>query len=105
MNYYILDEKGNLADAENLTDWATWMEEGGGINRIVAKTEVGPYRVSTVFLGINHRFIGKGPPILWETMIFGPDGDGEYQTRYSSLSDAKYGHVVAIEHAKEMVGK
>ncbi len=31
---------------------------------------VGPYFVSTVFLGINHSHDPDGPPVLFETMAF-----------------------------------
>lgn len=32
--------------------------------------EIGPYVVSTVWLGLDHRFMGEGPPIIFETMVF-----------------------------------
>jgi len=32
-------------------------------------TRVGPYFVSTIFLGLDHQW-GNGPPILFETMVF-----------------------------------
>jgi hypothetical protein len=53
--------------------------------------------VSTVFLGIDHRFdLSPGTkPILWETMIFGGKHD-QYQQRYTSEADAKNGHIVAV---------
>jgi hypothetical protein len=38
-------------------------------DRRVAYTEIDDCRVSTVFLGIDHRF-GDGPPLLFETMSF-----------------------------------
>lgn len=43
-----------------------------------------------MFLGIDHAFMG-GPPILWETMIFGGVFDG-WQRRYASKLDALEGH-------------
>jgi hypothetical protein len=47
-------------------------------------------RVSTVFLGMDHSW-GSGPPVLWETMVFGGLLDGE-QIRYTSHADAFEGH-------------
>jgi hypothetical protein len=47
-------------------------------------------RVSTVWLGLNHRW-GPGPPLYWETMIFGGDHD-EDQWRYSSREAALDDH-------------
>ena len=45
--------------------------------------------VSTVFLGIDHNF-GDGPPILYETMVFGLED--EYQCRYETRVEAESGH-------------
>jgi hypothetical protein len=37
----------------------------------VAYTDIGEAGISTVFLGLNHNFFGGGPPLLFETIIFG----------------------------------
>ena len=47
--------------------------------------------ISTVFLGIDHSFTRIGPPVLWETMIFGGRLDEE-QWRYTSEAEAIRGH-------------
>jgi len=51
------------------------------------------FHVSTVWLGLDHSF-GYGPPLIFETMIFGPKGtsDDLYQYRYSTLEQAREGH-------------
>lgn len=41
--------------------------------RRVASTDVGPYWVSTVWLGMDHSFGLGGRPILFETMVFQRD--------------------------------
>lgn len=64
---YILDEKGNPILEPDLDKWAKWFHT---TNRHVAKTTVGKYWISTVFLGVNHNFSLYGPPVLWETMVF-----------------------------------
>ncbi len=46
----------------------------------VDETIIGQARVSTVFIGLDHRFSGEGPPVLFETMIFGGKLD-EFQNR------------------------
>jgi hypothetical protein len=46
--------------------------------------------VSTVFLFHDHGFRG-GPPVIWETMVFGYPGEGQY--RYTSPIDAIKGHI------------
>jgi hypothetical protein len=59
--------------------------------RQVARDEVGEQSVSTVFLGIDHSFSDDGPPIIFETMIFGGPFD-EYQWRYATWDEAAAGH-------------
>ena len=53
--------------------------------------------VSTVFLGLDHNFMGVGPPLLWESLVFGGEYDGEMR-RYTSKEEALRGH-------KELVGQ
>lgn len=53
--------------------------------------------VSTVYLGLNHAW-DDGPPLIFETMIFGGDHD-EYQERYSTKAQAEEGHKRAVELA------
>lgn len=54
----------------------------------------GRVRVSTVWIGIDHALYG-GPPIIFETMIFGLWED-EYQVRYATLEQARVGHQEAV---------
>jgi hypothetical protein len=69
------------------------MEEWGSRDKRVAETFCGFVRVSTVFLGIDHNFLGIGDPILFETMLF-PLSENimEYQDRYSTWDEAVVGH-------------
>lgn len=73
----------------SLLEWAEWFESNPAA-RIIAKTRVAESDVSTVFLGIDHSF-GDGPPILFETMVFGGPLNQE-QERYCTLKEAKDGH-------------
>ena len=72
---YILDASGEPKLVESLTKWARWFE-GSAEARRVARTQVGDCMVSTVFLGLDHNFSEEGPPVLWETMVFGQDESG-----------------------------
>lgn len=71
--------------------------------RHAGHTTLGGVDVSTVFLSINHQWGKKGPPILWETMIFSADESAlttefaEYQERYTSYHDALRGHAQAVK--------
>jgi hypothetical protein len=67
-HHYILDAKGNPAIEPDLEKWAHWYQTAKR-RRHVGNDFVGPYRISTVFLGLDHNF-GDGSPILWETMVF-----------------------------------
>lgn len=95
---YILDDNGQPVLEPDLLTWGRWLEESQ--QRVLAQNFVGEAMVSTVFLGINHRFIGNGPPILWETMVFGGTLDGAQQ-RYESREEALRGHQAWIRKVNE----
>jgi hypothetical protein len=61
-------------------------------------TDKGRVTVSTVFLALDHSF-GDGPPVLWETMVFGGPADMDQQ-RYTSREAAEAGHVEAVTWAR-----
>jgi|SRR3954469_11582606 hypothetical protein len=67
--------------------------------RRVAADEIGDARVSTVFLGLDHGY-GDGPPLIFETMIFGGQHDA-YQERYSTWQEAEAGHKRAVVMVKQ----
>ena len=83
---YILRGKTPILE-ENILVWAQWFETA---NRTVVRTEMGTEVVSTIFLGIDHSF-GNEIPILFETMVFGGDYDGD-EKRYSTWEEAEVGH-------------
>jgi hypothetical protein len=64
-------------------------------NRHVAETRIGKVRVSTIFLGSDHRHFGEGPPILFETMTFGPAE--HLQIRYCTWKEAAAGHRLIVK--------
>ena len=97
---YILDENGepqglDFNDPRNL-EWFRLRDEPGPRNRRVGLTKVGGYEVSTVFLMLDHQF-GDGPPVLWETMVFGEGPWDQWQDRYTSKADAEAGHKRIVE--------
>lgn len=52
--------------------------------------------VSTVFLGLDHNFLGEGPPLLFETMVFGGEHDGDcYREPTWENAEATHERVVA----------
>ncbi len=92
IDWYILDEKHNPFKVDLLTG-ARALEY---TNRHVDVTNIGDVRISTVFLGLDHGYGRAGPPLLFETMIFGGENDG-YQERYCTWDEASRGHGVAVD--------
>ena len=95
---YILDNRKPVKC--DLMTWAMWFEEGFD-NRRVDEYVDGNVRVSTVFLGLDHQFGGEGPPLLFETMVFGGEHDG-YQERCSTWEQAEEMHARACRMVKEV---
>lgn len=52
------------------------------------QTKVDDVVVSTVWLGIDHNWWGHGPPLIWETMIFGNSPWNDHQWRYPTRETA-----------------
>lgn len=91
--YYKLDENKKPVPVE-MMEWATSQSD---LNSRIVKHDklANGILVSTVFLGLNHQY-GEGPPVLFETMIFGGEHD-QFQERYCTWDEAVEGHQVALE--------
>lgn len=87
--YFILVDKKPVP-VDGVLDWAKMFEDGHRSVRSSWYKE--GIIISTVFLGLNHNF-HIGPPVLFETMIFGSNAalDG-YQTRCCTWDDAVLMH-------------
>lgn len=89
--YYKLEGKTTVK-----TDTAGGIDAFNNPERVLEQTQITPdVMVSTVFLVIDHAF-GCGPPVLFETMVFGGRHDG-YQERYHTWDEAIAGHSKAID--------
>jgi hypothetical protein len=89
--YYKLDGSTahTVVSCSSLYEWVEWFESA---DRVVRQEERAGVRLSTVFLGIDHRFgDGPGPPLVFETMIFGGERDGDCW-RYATWDEAESGH-------------
>ena len=63
------------------------------------KTTVNDSTVSTVFISLDHSF-GDGPPLLFETLVFGGPLDDECE-RYSTKAEAEEGHTKWVQRVLE----
>jgi len=97
-HHYIL--QGTVAvPVDDGVAWARYFESA---DRIVAQTTVTEdVIVSTVFLGLNHQF-GDGPPLLFETMVFGGPLD-QAQARYPTWHEAEQGHEAMCARVREVL--
>lgn len=60
--------------------------------------------VSTVFLTVDHGFSDDGPPIVFESLVFGmPENHPlhDYMRRYATAAEARRGHADIVK----LVGK
>jgi hypothetical protein len=64
-------------------------------SRRVAKDSINDIEISTVFLCLDHSYGEDGPPILFETMIFGGENDG-WMKRYCTYDEALEGHNIVV---------
>jgi len=95
---YVISRRGNPTEAP--CRGAAWFfMEHAHDRRVVAKDWVGDVEVSTVFLSINHQFSPEGPPVLWETMVFGGPDDMDCR-RYASFHEAKEGHLDVLAQVR-----
>ena len=98
--YFVRD--ASTATGARPATWEEWRDarilDDEAAKRI-AKDAVGEAEVSTVFLGLDHAF-DDGPPVLWETMIFGGE-HSEDQWRYTSEQAARVGHERIVQALRE----
>ena len=72
--------------------------------RCIENTQLDGCSVSTVFLGLDHRFsdVDSNTPIIFETLVFNGEFNGEME-RYTTVEAAKQGHAIMV--AKVLQGK
>jgi len=95
-DHYVLSKRGRAVPACCRGAGVLFLELG---SRIVAKNWVGDVEVSTVFLAIDHSFGQTCLPVLWETMVFGKDEEG--QRRYCSVEAARIGHEEMLDEVRQ----
>lgn len=97
IGHYILNAQGEPVLERNFLRWALWFERAA---RHVGEEMVGSSWVSTVFLGLDQRFGGNGPPILWETMVFGGKLNQEQWRCAGGREQAEAMHAYVVDHVR-----
>jgi hypothetical protein len=98
LGLYILID-GTPVECGDVLTWASWFEEYGE-ERQLARDVIGETTVSTIFLGVDFNHTRTGPPILWETMVFGGPHN-MWGQRYRSAPAAIKGHAEAVAMVQE----
>lgn len=96
--FYILDGH-TLVGTNDAVEWGRFFEQHS--LRRVAQTEIGDVRISTVFVGLDSG-TGDGPPLLFETMVFGGPLDQE-QERCSTWEQAEAMHAAMVEKVRAAI--
>lgn len=70
----------------------------------VAEDRVGPYWISTVWIGLDHGF-GQTAPLIFETMVFNRETDESDLDcrRYSTEAEALWGHAQMVDEVRLIV--
>lgn len=96
---YVLDRNNDARKVNDVAEWGKSFEKGVDSKKHrVNETFINKVRISTVFLGIDHQW-GDGPPLIYETMVFGGKHD-EYQNRCSNWEQAEKMHDEAVRMVK-----
>jgi len=101
---YRLDDKNNAVMCKDYNEYndANKKRESRHVADEIIEVDSKKYRVSTVFLGIDHQYEAGGPPLVFETMV-SPlfNGDVQYSDlycrRYSSWAEADQGHKETVQ--------
>lgn len=60
-------------DGTPYNDVLEWAEDSERMSKdgtqVIGDTRIWPYRISTVWLGLDYQY-GNGPPLIFETMVF-----------------------------------
>jgi len=101
---YVLDQNGEPVAEPDPQVWADWFFQSKIKEpklSIVRRSKIGKAIVSTVFIGVDHNFSEDGPPILWESMVFGGPFDHQSTRCSGSREQAEAMHERMIQLVKE----
>jgi hypothetical protein len=99
--YWIMREDHTLVPTDDVLVWGEFfekMENRRVAEDVIEQPESDPVRVSTVFIGLDNSYFDVGPPLLFESMVFGGPLDGD-QYRYPTWDSALEGHKMLLDEA------
>jgi hypothetical protein len=100
MDWYLLDDNHNVIGPTE--DIAAAHENKTKHHRVALTKVYDGCEVSTVFLGLNHAWGDRDPPLLFESMVFGgPFSDD--QERYATWAEAEAGHARLVEKCQPIM--
>jgi hypothetical protein len=99
---YILDDEGKPVPEPDVLRWADWIERSN--KRVLRQNRLAGGVLVTIFVGVDHDLLRRGPPMVWETMILGGRHDG-YCVRHATRKEALSGHVTALRIAGKVSGR
>lgn len=100
---YILDDKRRPVPISDVIKWGEWMEQER--RQYIYQSAHSGVMVSTVFLWLDHCWMAKAPPMLWETMIFSKrhsrkNFENKLQWRYETEEEAMRMHNIIFKTVK-----
>ena len=93
---YILKNKKPVK-CDDLLAWADAFEHS---DNQVAFDRIDDIQISTVFLGVDHAHGQSGPPMLFETMVYGGKLDKETE-RCSTWDEAEVMHKKVLKRVQD----
>lgn len=94
---FIRERADGTYEELTIEEYAKLLRIDPDIRRVALDTVDGA-TISTVWLGIDHRFDDIGEPLIYETMIFTDNsGHDQYMERYSHRDDALERHKQIVD--------
>jgi hypothetical protein len=93
---WIWDHADDKLYPTDIINGSNWYREHGFEAKRVGLDMIKGFKISTVFLTIDHDHSMQGPPILFETMVTAPDGYDEIVMRYATPQEARDGHALVV---------
>jgi hypothetical protein len=95
MKYILKDKKP--VKCNDLLAWADAFEHS---DNQVAFDRIDDIQISTVFLGVDHAHGQSGPPMLFETMVYGGELDKQTE-RCSTWDEAEVMHKKMLQRVQD----